>query len=1219
MKLKLPLSALNQPSISFGTLFTQVKNSLRFLPRYTMQFPLSFYIIFLSVFAGGKVCAQNTQALPKVIIAGKPEIISIPKIAGGNRTISLKTGSQIIRLEPPKIVNLPVVTTPLKSSIVPDQFAAGHGSFTTYNSDNGLALDIISSSSMDHFGNLWFGTYGGGVSRYDGKSFVTYTTAQGLSSDVIFCSLTDKKGNLWFGTYGGVSIYDGKKFINYTTEQGLVGNVVRTIFEDKDGNIWLGTDANGVSRYDGKSFVTYTTENGLPSNVMRSIFQDKYGTLWFGTNGGVSRYDGKTFINYTTTQGLANNAVRSMLEDRTGNMWFGTNGGGVSKYDGKSFQNYTTAKGLADNEVRAILEDNNGDIWFATGAGLSRYNGTSFTNYSTLQGLPTNGVRNIVKDKAGNLWFGTESGGVSKYEGDAFINYTDALGLGSTVIWSMLEDKNGNLWFATNGGGMSKYDGKSFTNYTTAQGLVSNTIWGTFEDRAGNLWFGSQGSGVSVFDGKTFVNYTTSQGLPSNSIHCILEDSKGNFWIGTSEGASCFNGKSFTNYSISQGLSDNIIKAILEDKDGNLWFGTDDGLSRYDGKIFTNYTTVNGLASNIVSSIFEDRIGNLWIGTEKGLNYLSKKQLEGKNEQLFTTFTILDGLPDNYVTQIEELPNEKIVVGTNQGLAIFKPSIQLHKLQELGVFNTTTGFPVKDINSGPHSLLKDSKGIFWIATGSDKTGLVRFDYNAIRQNQKPPLVKIQNIKIDEENVCWEYLLNNLQAKKNVPIQIASDSLMQPFDSLSLLIPQFWAFGKSVPKNTLDNQQARFSDIRFDGITKFYPLPQNLVLPYNHNQISFEFAAIEPSRPGLMQYQYMLKGYDKTWSPVSDKTSVSFGHMDEGSYTFYLKAQGPDGKWCDPIVYTFKVLPPWWRTWWMYLSYVAIGVGFFLLALWWNGRRLRAKARELDMEVKKATAIISDQKAIVEERNERITDSINYAQRIQDAILPGSDFINSLFDDYFIYFQPKDIVSGDFYWVGEKDDKIIVAAVDCTGHGVPGALMSMIGNTLLNEIINEKGIVDSGEILNHLRNDVIRALKQSDAEGSQQDGMDIALCVWDRTKNSLQFSGAHNPLYHFRDGVLTVYKGERQHIGYVKGEFQPFEKISIEIQKGDTVYIFSDGFVDQRGEIEKRKFYSARFQKLLTSIQHEPMMKQKEILKNTFNEWKGNVDQFDDVLVLGIRL
>jgi ligand-binding sensor domain-containing protein/serine phosphatase RsbU (regulator of sigma subunit) len=1201
---------------------------------FSVIFFISCFICFLTG-ATNTVYAQPVLKSPPVILAGKPRIIQIPTNASESYVTTVNDGRKI-RIEPPKTFKLrgikPFSTDKKNSS----KNETGKGLFTTYTSDNGLALDAVYSSCMDHFGNLWFATQGGGASKYDGKSFVNYTPAQGLASNNIWTVMEDKSGNMWFGTNSGVSKYDGKSFVTLTLKEQQLNNNVWSLEEDNAGNIWLGTSGTGASRYNGKSFVNYTMAQGLVNNTVRVIRKDKAGNIWFGTNGGVSKYNGKYFINYTTTDGLANNKIYCMYEDKMGNMWFGTNGGGLSKFDGISFVNYTTAQGLPSNIVRSIIEDKAGNLWFGTdGGGASKFNGDYFINYSTIQGLPNNYIYNITKDKLGNLWFSTGGGGISKYEGDAFINYTTVQGLIQNVVWAITQDKKGNLWLGTNEG-FSCFDGSTFTNYISDQ--MDKVVLSATTDKNGNIWLGTYVGGAYKFDGETMVNYTTSQGLADNAVRSIIEDKAGNLWFGTDEGISCYDGKSFTTYTTAQGLGPNGVHTILEDKAGNLWFGTGGGITYFDGHYFINFSTAHGLSNNVPLSILEDKGGNFWFGTEKGLNYFSeeglqffkentgnadrnrKKNTNVLNKPLFKHITIADGLPDDYITNVSELPNGKIAVGTNLGITLFNGSDFKQQLKDVEIFNTSKGYPVKDVNAGENTMYTDSKGMIWVATGSDKTGLVRFNYAGVSQNHEPPNVIIQNIKIDRENICWEYIRRSKIAHQPLPPDKYNN------DSLFLLMPEFNAFGRTVSQAVLDDQFTRFGNIQFDSIAKFYPLPVNLVLPYDHNQISFEFAAIEPARPFLVNYQFILEGYDNEWNPVTTQTSVSFGNIYEGTYTFKLKAQSPFGVWSEPITYTFTVLPPWWRTWWFYSFYAILAIGAVIAITWWNGRRLRLKAKILAEEVHKATItileqkkIVEEQKFVVEEKNKHITESINYAQRIQTAILPEHEYIKSLFNDYFIYYQPKEIVSGDFYWFGEQDDKIIVAAVDCTGHGVPGALMSMIGNTLLNEIINGKGITGSDEILNQLRNDIIYALKQKDTPESQKDGMDIALCIIDKKNKLLEFSGAHNSVYHFRNDDFTELKGDMQAIGYEKREKQLFTKHKLEFQSGDMLYLFTDGFADQKGGPDKKKFYYKPFRQLFATIKNEPMDRQQEILYETFNSWKGAVEQIDDVMVIGIQL
>ena len=630
------------------------------------------------------------------------------------------------------------------------------------------------------------------------------------------------------------------------------------------------------------------------------------------------------FTNFISDNGLALDAVKCSIMDAKGNLWFGTYGGGVSRYDGTLFTTFTTAHGLAGNSVYSITEDKAGNLWFGTNGGrVSRYDGISFTTFTKAQGLSGNLVNCITEDKAGNLWLGTDGGGVSLYDGISFTTFTTAQGLVSNVVLSITEDKAGNLWFGTGGGGVSRYDGTSFTTFTTVQGLVNNSVVSIIEDKAGNLWFGTDGGGVSRYDGISFANFT-----------------------------------------IAQGLAHNVVFNITEDKAGNLWFGTyGGGVSLYDGTSFTNFTKAQGLASNFVVNITEDKAGNLWFGTDGGLSLLSAesiKKLEGKSfkikgkefakKSIFKSFTTNDGLPDNFVTNVIPLPDGRMAIGTNLGIAFFKLSDDLTQLKNIEVYNSHTGYPVKDVNVGQHCMFLDSKGIIWAGTGNDKNALVRFDYKALRKNIGPPSLVLQSIKVKDENICW-YNLQSKGIRKN------------HVDSASALLQEYLAYGKSLSASENDSILQRFGSIQFDGITRYYPIPENLVLPYEHNQIAFEFAAIETGNTFLLKYQYMLEGYDKDWRPVTNKSNASFGNMYEGTYTFTLRAQGANGVWSKPIMYTFEVLPPLYRTWWAYLIYVLLFLSTLRIFTKWQERKLTEENEKLEKTVAERT------EEVVKEKNE----------------------------------------------------------------------------------------------------------------------------------------------------------------------------------------------------------------------------------------------------------
>ena len=260
-----------------------------------------------------------------------------------------------------------------------------------------------------------------------------------------------------------------------------------------------------------------------------------------------------------------------------------------------------------------------------------------------------------------------------------------------------------------------------------------------------------------------------------------------------------------------------------------------------------------------------------------------------------------------------------------------------------------------------------------------------------------------------------------------------------------------------------------------------------------------------------------------------------------------------------------------------------------------------------------------QRDVIDEKNASIMASIKYASHIQNAVLPPIELIDKLLPDNFILNKPKDIVSGDFYWLAEKDNKIVFTVADCTGHGVPGAFMSLLGITLLNEIVNIQGITRSDIIITKLRENLINSLQQSRKDIPTSDGFDIALCVLDQQQKRIQFTGGMNNLVHIRDGKLEVLRGDRSSVCVVYNESDLFTMKEFEYKKGDVFYLFSDGYQDQFGGEHDRKYFVHRFYIELLDIHRLPMIKQKERLEKTLKEWmRGNV-QTDDITVMGIRL
>jgi serine phosphatase RsbU (regulator of sigma subunit) len=302
--------------------------------------------------------------------------------------------------------------------------------------------------------------------------------------------------------------------------------------------------------------------------------------------------------------------------------------------------------------------------------------------------------------------------------------------------------------------------------------------------------------------------------------------------------------------------------------------------------------------------------------------------------------------------------------------------------------------------------------------------------------------------------------------------------------------------------------------------------------------------------------------------------------------------------------------------------------------------ISAMNRDLEEKVKERTREVVEQKEEIETQKEeieaqldlatlqrdtiakqkdQILDSIYYAERIQSAILPPLHLLEDHLADHFVLFKPRDIVSGDYYWAREKDQKLLIAVADCTGHGVPGGFLSMLGVSSMNEIVNRSTSLDPGKILEQLRTVVIASMHQTGSRGEAQDGIEIALCIIDLKKKEMEYSGANRPLYLVRDGAVQHFRPDRMPIGIYEQEPVPFTNYSINLKKGDSIYLFSDGYLDQLGGPKRKTFRAINFRKLLLEIQDQPMERQKAILLENMARWQGEVEQIDDVLVMGFRI
>ena len=416
--------------------------------------------------------------------------------------------------------------------------------------------------------------------------------------------------------------------------------------------------------------------------------------------------------------------------------------------------------------------------------------------------------------------------------------------------------------------------------------------------------------------------------------------------------------------------------------------------------------------------------------------------------------------------------------------------------------------------------------------------------------------------------------------------------------------------KIVITKVILNNQKETKEIFFDSLS-------TIEFFYKDNFTIF-FTLPEYSKSKKNLYKYKINRNSDDWSQATTQHYVNFSSLSPGKYTFEIIGANSDKKWNKtPTVVYIIIHPPYWRSNIAYSIYILLTIIFISLIVIYFTKSIRKDNRML-LDKNLALQEVERQSKEIENKNINITDSINYANKIIEALLPPRKNLEKMFSDSFILYLPKDIVSGDFYWFIEKNNFIYIAAVDCTGHGIPGAFMSIIGLDLFRNYIKINK-TDPARILNKMNLEIRNILQKQSKDIKIKDGMDLAFCIIDKQKNKLKFSGAFNPLYLIRDGNLTQLKADRFTIGQANTDKNDiFSTQNFNIQKNDVIYLFTDGYTDQFGGNEDKKFKFRRFRHLLLSIYNKELKEQKRLLELAHIEWKRNYEQVDDILIIGLK-
>jgi serine phosphatase RsbU (regulator of sigma subunit) len=400
----------------------------------------------------------------------------------------------------------------------------------------------------------------------------------------------------------------------------------------------------------------------------------------------------------------------------------------------------------------------------------------------------------------------------------------------------------------------------------------------------------------------------------------------------------------------------------------------------------------------------------------------------------------------------------------------------------------------------------------------------------------------------------------------------------------------------------------------------YPYQPSFVLPYNKYKIKILYSGINFSAPDKVYYSSFLENFDLDWSKMTSSREALYS-LSDGNYKFRLESVNGEGlSQGVPVSFSIFIKKPFYRTWWAILLELFIITSVIVLIIRERDKSQKKIQEYLEKELAARTSVVMKQKGEIELQNIEITDSINYAKRIQTSILPDISKLKDTFKDAFILFHPRDIVSGDFYWFDKlDDDKFILVCADSTGHGVPGAFMSMIGSTLLQDIVTRKRISKPSEILSLLDKQIFSTLNQNVELGVSNDGMDMVVCEFSISTRHVRFASAMRPVILVLDGEPFYIKGNRSSVGGESVIEKFFDDQEYYLKEGDTIYLFSDGLPDQFGGPDGKKLKIARLKRMIEQIANLPMEEQKKVMTKFYFDWKGPYDQVDDVLLMGVKV
>jgi len=1017
------------------------------------------------------------------------------------------------------------------------------------------------------------------------------------------------------------------KFQLHNTEKGLCNDFVYSIAQDKHGFIWFATGF-GLCRYDGFRFLSPSDD--LPSTNVSTSFRDDKGNLWFGYQDGIIvKYDG---IDFSIVDISINAVVTQIIQAPKGEILAATQDGGIIRI-GKKTDHFTT--GFENAIVNSICFVDDERLMLGTSDGLCLFHYSSDEPDMKLisKGDDLSAVKFIIPKAGGDgYWVATEGDGIYYVTVDknrfSVLRMTVPR-LEEAQVQSINEDMNGNLWISTYGEGLFHVqllpDKRILKTsiYNTTNGLGSDYVKQVFSDNQHNLWVATFGHGVACIINTAISFFETLEPVGNNATAVFSADNS-EYWIAGVGAIIKITSKSEPNTVLgrNEGVPNDKITILRADDKGNLWIGTENSglykLPKGAKKVTEFYKEDNSLSNTIQSLIIENE--KIWMATRNGILVIDA-QTRKKTDQ----YNTVDGnLPHNNIQDIFKDSKNRIWIATNSNSLI-----DIKKGDRLSLpGNMETEFS---------AITEDEFGRIWAATRL--IGVYRFDEardTVIHFTANDDLKSdyCYAIASDGNGYVWvghrggltsistqRRALNTYGIENGIRGDVNPRAMMLN-KSGELLIGMsdgvmMYDIKTDKPKNIIP--MLNLSQVLIND--KSYNPFKTIVLPYDKYKIEFDFVGLQYSNPGSVSYQYQLVDYDRGWTVLSKTNTAVYPKVEYGEFTFWVKACNSENCTAETMLFTIKIAKPFYLTPWFALLIVSavVGLGYVVIAI--RERNHKILQDYLENELKARTREVRKQKEEIEVKNRDITDSINYAQRIQFSVLPSTSTLLEHCSGAFIFYRPRDIVSGDFYWFDyfPNNNRLLIVCADSTGHGVPGAFMSLIGTTLIKDIAIRSDILNPADILYRLDENVQSTLNQNRDSEQANDGMDIIVCEIDTVTSFVKIASAMRPYVIYQNGVPTTYKSSRSSIGGQYVENKVFNTHEIQLSKGDTIYMFTDGYTDQFGGPSGKKLKMNRLQNILDDIHNRNMEEQYRVVKENFDLWKGHNAQVDDVLMIGVKI